>query len=150
MPKPRLSPAERFFTKVDMTGDCWIWTGSTTDYGHGQFYVGQQKFSAYRWLYEQFVGPVPEGLELDHLCRVPACVRPSHLEPVTHRENVLRGVAPTAVNAAKTHCDNGHPFDAENTRLRGNGHRTCRACHRERSREGMRRRRAAARVAASQ
>lgn len=151
MTKPRaqrMSHTERFLTKVDMTGGCWLWTNSTTEDGYGQFYADNRRFLAHRWLYAQFVGPVPDGLELDHRCRVPSCVRPSHLEPVTHRENVLRGLAPTALNAVKTHCDNGHPFDAENTRITGAGHRSCRACHRDRERDGMRRRRAAARETA--
>lgn len=141
-------PIERFLTKVDTSGECWLWQASTSGHGHGQFYVGDQKFTAHRWLYELLVGPVPDGLELDHLCRVPACVRPSHLEPVTHKENVLRGVAPTALNAAKTQCDKGHPFDAANTSVLADGSRRCRTCHRDRERDGMRRRRAAARETA--
>ncbi|MGW6747602.1 HNH endonuclease signature motif containing protein [Streptomyces sp. NPDC055006] len=143
--KPRPSPTERFLTKVDMTANCWTWTASTNPDGYGQFYVGQAKFLAHRWLYERCVGPIPAGTELDHRCRNRACVRPSHLDPVSHRENVLRGVSPTALHAAKTRCVSGHPFDEENTRVTAQGARRCRTCHREASREHMQQRRAAAR-----
>lgn len=84
--------------------------------------------SAHRWAYEHFVGPIADGLVLDHLCRNTSCVNPRHLEPVTQQENVLRGSAPAAINAAKSHCVNGHEFTAENTYLRPNGWRICRIC----------------------
>jgi len=89
---------------------------------------------AHRVLYEWTVGPVPAGLELDHLCRVRRCVRPSHLEPVSRRENLLRGVTIPAAHVAKTHCPAGHPYVGANLELRPRGYRVCRTCHRERSR----------------
>lgn len=141
-----ISHVERFLTKVDMTDDCWLWAASTSTNGYGQFYAGGLKFSAHRWLYETLIGPVSDELDLDHLCRVRRCVRPSHLEPVTPRENVLRGSGFPAVNAVKTHCPQGHPYDAENT-LVSKGERRCRTCHRDRERVGMRVRRARARAA---
>jgi hypothetical protein len=76
------------------------------------------------------MGAVPEGLELDHLCRVRGCVNPKHLEPVTHRENLMRGESWSAVNARKTHCPEGHPYDETNTYIDGKGRRRCRECAR--------------------
>lgn len=136
--KPRPSRTELFLAKVNTTGDCWEWTGSTTDRGYGQFNNGTTMVKAHRWMYELAIGPIPAGLDLDHLCRNTSCVRPSHLEPVTHRENVLRGTGPTATNAAKTHCPNGHPLgdEADNS-----GRRYCRICHRGNAREFMREKR---------
>jgi hypothetical protein len=77
-----------FWAKVDKTETCWLWTGAMLN-GYGKFWAGKTVF-AHRWSYERFIGPIPKGLHLDHLCRVPACVRPDHLEAVTNRENVLR------------------------------------------------------------
>jgi hypothetical protein len=84
--------------------------------------------AAHRLFYEQLVGPIPDGLQLDHLCRVRHCVNPDHLEPVTQTANVLRGIGPTAVNAGKTHCVHGHPFTPDNTYINKQGNRHCRAC----------------------
>jgi hypothetical protein len=127
---------QRFWAKVDKTGDCWIWMGSLTDAGYGTFTVSRSKRGlAHRFAYELLVGPIPSGLELDHLCRRPACVSPAHLEPVTHRENLLRGRTIVAWNAVKTECIRGHPFDAANTYIEPKGKRRCRTCHREDERQ---------------
>lgn len=137
---PARSPAEtRFWSKVDKRADeCWVWTGAKTPHGYGTFQYGDGKRGyAHRWAYEATKGPIPSGLSIDHLCRNPSCVNPDHLEAVTHRENVLRGVAPVAVNARKTHCPAGHPYDAANTRKDRSG-RVCRACHRIRERSRQR------------
>jgi hypothetical protein len=112
--------------ELDPSG-CWLWTGATTT-GYGVLKVDGKRWLAHRWSYEQLVGPVPVGLQLDHLCRVRRCVNPAHLEPVTLRENVLRGVGPSAVNAAKTECQNGHPFNDANTCITAVGNRRCREC----------------------
>lgn len=84
------------------------------------------------WAYEAWIGPVPHGLELDHLCRIPSCCRPDHLEPVTHQVNVLRGTGVAAANAIKTACPAGHEYTADNTYLRkkpnGRTARRCRTC----------------------
>lgn len=98
---------------------------------------------AHRVLYDLLVGPVPDGLVLDHFaCDNPPCVRPDHVRPVTQRENLLRGDTRTARNAAKTECVHGHPLAGANLMLRPNGDRRCRACYRKSQRESSRRRRA--------
>lgn len=134
MPRKGPPAQERFWAKVYIADGCWLWAAHRNNKGYGVFSPAWDiRVYAHRWSYEQAKGPVPEGLELDHLCRNPACVNPDHLEAVTHRENILRSEAPTAINAAKTHCINGHAFDLENTFLRAGGGRQCRACYRERS-----------------
>lgn len=125
---------DRFWSKVDRSGgpdNCWPWLPAKDPGSYGTF----DQTRAHRVAYELLVGSIPEGLCLDHLCRHPVCVNPAHLEPVTHRENVLRGNAPMAVNAAKTHCPQGHEYDEENTYVgEGGSHRYCRACRREEQR----------------
>jgi len=128
-------PVDRFWAKVEKTEGCWIWTGATDDDGYGLFWgIRQRGEKGCRFshivAYELTVGPVPDGLELDHLCRHRACVRPDHLEAVTHKTNLVRGSGFSGVNARKTACHRGHPFDAANTRIRAGGHRYCRTCQR--------------------
>lgn len=123
---------ERFWAKVDRSDDCWIWLAGLTHNGYGRFTVDGKNVPAHRWSYERFVGPIPDGLVIDHLCRTPACVNPEHLEPVTQRENALRGVGPTAANAVKTHCAQGHEYTPENTYVYpSRGWRMCRRCHQQ-------------------
>jgi hypothetical protein len=110
--------------------ECWPWAGQINHNGYGIF----SSILAHRLVYERFVGPVPDGLELDHLCSNPPCVNPWHLEPVTHQENLLRGRGFAAANAAKTHCYRGHEYTPENTYLSAKGQRKCRACNRNRMR----------------
>lgn len=129
----------RFFAKVAKSGDCWIWSGARGTGGYGRFRVAGRTREAHRVAYLMLVGPIPDGLQLDHLCRVRSCVNPAHLEPVTSRENTRRGVT-----ATKTHCVRDHPFDALNTYVDRNGHRWCRACWRLRSSAYKRRLRAQA------
>jgi len=91
---------------------------------------------AHRYSYEAFVGPIPEGLTLDHLCRVRNCVNPEHLEPVSLKENLLRGDSSPAHNARKTHCMRGHALSGDNLYINpGTGYRACRTCLRERARK---------------
>ncbi|MGI9502698.1 MAG: HNH endonuclease [Geminicoccaceae bacterium] len=99
---------------------------------------------AHRVSYEALVSAIPEGLELDHLCRVRCCVNPIHLEPVTTRTNNLRGNGIAAMNALKTHCPRGHPYSGEHLYVCSRGHRHCRTCGRERALHRMRRLRRAA------
>ena len=123
--------ADRFWSRVDKSGDCWLWTGSLWD-GYGRCYFAGRSDFAHRVSYRLLVGPIPTGKQLDHLCRNRACVNPAHLEPVLGRINILRGESPTAINARKTHCSKGHPFTAENTWWRRDEphSRRCRECHR--------------------
>lgn len=124
---------ERFWEKVDKTDGCWLWTGYTNARGYGQFYTGAgKKLSAHIVAYLITGGIVPPGLELDHLCRNPSCVNPAHLEPVTHRENMLRGHNVASRAASATHCPRGHAYNAENTVYTKRGHRRCRTCARAR------------------
>jgi hypothetical protein len=111
------------------TTPCITWTAFKTTAGYGRFgWQGKSDF-AHRVAYKVLVGPIPKGLELDHLCRNRACVNVDHLEPVTHRENVLRGTAPAAVRARKAYCKRGHEFTEENTRVdQKTGNRNCRTC----------------------
>ena len=124
--KPDLNALADKFTVGD---GCWEWTAYKTPLGYGQVRRGVNMTTAQRAVYEALVGPVPDGLELDHLCRNPSCVRPDHLEPVTHQENMRRGDA-GLLNASKTHCVRGHLLDAENLRVRPDGRRQCRECQR--------------------
>lgn len=122
----------RFWARVAKTTTCWLWVGSRSN-GYGQFWDGSKHLRPHRFAYEFLVGPIAEGLVLDHLCRVRHCVNPAHLDPVTQRENILRGAGACARNAAKTHCRHGHPFTDENTRLTPDGARRCITCERARS-----------------
>ncbi len=133
---------ERFLKKVHIkeTG-CWEWQGSLTRKGYGQFHVGSRRDGSRRMVrahifaYETEIGIIPEGLQLDHLCRNHACVNPAHLEPVTGSVNCRRGLTGANMKlreGAKTHCPKGHPYDSRNTLVRKDGSRECRACARER------------------
>lgn len=115
---------------VDEQTGCWVWQRAERGSGYGAKWHNGACGYAHRFFYERYVGPIPEGLHIDHLCRNRRCVNPDHLEAVTNRENILRGTGFSAVNARKTHCVNGHPFDEENTYIRPDGDRDCRACKR--------------------
>ncbi|MEU3917093.1 HNH endonuclease signature motif containing protein [Streptomyces sp. NPDC029004] len=148
----RPTAAERFAAKVNtagplplirgVLGPCHVWTGGTNDKGYATFYVAGRTVTAYRHAVEQADGrPIAPGLEVDHRCRNRACVRRSHLEPVTHRVNILRSTNHVARRAAVTHCPAGHAYDEANTYRAKDGTRKCRACKRAQNRA----RRAAAR-----
>jgi len=138
--------ADRLRAKVVLTEDgCWVFTNNLTPGGYAKVRVGGRLQMAHRVSYETFVGPIPDGLQIDHLCRIRACVNPKHLEPVTRSTNVQRGLAGAVSHAkamARTHCAHGHPWTPENT-SQGPRQRRCRACNREQ----LRRRRVARRAA---
>lgn len=121
---------ERFWEKVDKSGECWIWLaggiGRNKEYGCFYLSGGRQSVMAHRWAYEALVGPIPSGLVLDHLCRVTKCVNPDHLEVVTNRENILRGEGLAARQAQQIVCKRGH--DLSNAHILKNGARDCRQC----------------------
>lgn len=118
----------RFCPPTVLSTGCIEWTGATDDDGYGySFMTPWGRLRPHQAAYVLAVGQIPEGKELDHLCRNPPCVHPGHLDPVTHRENVLRGDSPAAIHARKTHCVHGHEFTEENTYWYGN-RRRCRAC----------------------
>ena len=123
---------------IDERG-CWNWTADRTERGYGQVKWKGRTRRVHRVTYELLVGPLATGLTIDHLCRNRACANPAHLELVTNRTNVLRGVGVTAQNAAKTHCLKGHPLDGHNLIVTGS-HRRCRACANQRNRDNRRER----------
>jgi len=141
-----LTAEERFWSKVNRDGptptgrvdlgECWEWTASTSLNGYGQFFIDGHLIRAHHYL----LGKPPAGFVTDHLCRNRLCVRPSHLEFVTHRENILRGEGPKLLvlhhkNSNKTHCPAGHEYNSENTWIEKTGARHCRLCGREKRRK---------------
>lgn len=126
----------RFWAKVDRSGECWIWTAARHEYGYGLFSVQGKMRRAHRVAYLLLVGPIPEGRELHHTCDNPACVRPRHLEPLTHAENIRLA---KQRKPKPTHCPRGHAYDEENTYAYKN-RRSCRRCRRTAVRESTRRR----------
>ena len=130
---------ERFRCKVEITTEeaCWIWTASVDGSGYGKYLRDGRLVGAHRVAYEVVVGPIPDGLEIDHLCKVRNCVNPAHMEAVTHRENTLRSDSPVVALYSETHCSKGHEWTEENTYIKKGG-RECRICRRDRNREYMR------------
>lgn len=131
--------SDRFWSKVEKGSDCWLWKAALSIGGYGTFHVsggntvtkGRVRVYAHRWAYEQVKGPIPDGLELDHLCRTRNCVNPDHLEPVTHAENHERraGFKTGPYNVGDS-CKRGHPRTPENTGINVYGYRYCRPCAR--------------------
>lgn len=134
----RDDPATRFWSKTTRSAEgCRLWTGYITPLGYGRFKINGEMRPTHQVAFELVNGPVEDGYEPDHRCRQRACVEPSHLEAVTHRENTHRGSGWAGRHARATECAKGHRFSPENTRLDSRGWRVCRECERER---GQRRR----------
>lgn len=132
--KTAVPPQERFWAKVEFTNACWLWTAGKVPAGYGSFSPGPDgpsQVGAHRWAYEEQIGPIPEGMVLDHLCRNRACVNPDHMEVVTSQENVRRGVFPAS---SRTHCPAGHEYAGDNLHIDRKGHRRCKLCNRDRLR----------------
>lgn len=145
-PESRQAASERMRARTVITDDgCWLYQGAGTRNGYGRVNAGL----AHRVSYEIHVGPIPEGLLIDHKCRNRRCINPQHLEPVSASENIRRGIAPDllrARNAAISACPQGHPYTPNNTRLNKAGARECRSCNAARHRAYRRRRAAMAEV----
>lgn len=135
---PMCSPQCRFVAKARIYSpdECWEWTGAQDSNGYGHMRDGARTVKAHRFSYETAVGPIPGGLEIDHLCRNRLCVNPDHLEPVTDRENWIRGNQPGAIVVRSGVCQKGHSM--EDAIIRPNGHRRCRTCRNEWKREAYR------------
>lgn len=139
---------QRFWEKASVRANgCWEWTGSTNYEGYGFYRLPGKTVTAHRIVFLSLVGPIPDGLQLDHVCHTNdsmcaggptcphrRCVNPMHLEPVTVRENTLRGLGVGAKAAKRTHCPAGHPYGGDNLHLTPRGYRVCKTCNRERSR----------------
>jgi len=125
---------DRLMSKVVWNGDedeCWTWEGAKVKEGYGVLTVNRRGARVHRVTYEAYVGPIPEGFQIDHLCRNTACCNPAHLEAVTPWLNTIRSNAASALNLRKTHCVRGHLLDGDNLLIRKDGKgRECRACKR--------------------
>lgn len=128
-------PIDRFldFVSFEPNTGCWLWIGAGSSSGdYGRFWDGDRSVQAHRFSYEYFIGPIPDELELDHLCRVHCCVNPAHLEPVTYLVNIERGIMRERrrqASAAIASCLRGHPLSGENVYM-NSGRRHCRECRR--------------------
>ena len=128
----------RFYSKVKLGSgaECWPWTAGKISSGYGAFHPGHGKtVLAHRFSYELTVGPIPDGLVIDHTCRNRDCVNPSHLEPVTNEENLRRGAGYALRNGMRSSCKNGHQYTQENTYTDPRGGIRCRECARIRDRQ---------------
>lgn len=135
----------RFASKVNFDGPkgCWLWIASRDRKGYGQYHQNGATCRSHRVAYELLVGPIPEGLQIDHLCRVPACVNPDHMEPVTSKVNTQRGIAGSLRAVFVTHCRSGHPLAEPNLYVNPRGERQCRRCTNAASARYLRRQREA-------
>lgn len=115
---------------IGYVGECWVWPANKNNRGYGSIRMNGKLLRAHRVIYETFFGLIPDGLVIDHLCNNPSCVNPFHLEPKSHKDNVLRGIGPTAINARKVSCHLGHPLIGNNLYVYPNGRRDCRICRR--------------------
>jgi len=133
---------QRFRAKfiADEDTGCWNWTACKQPTGYGNMWNGQRVEQAHRIAYRLFCGPIPEGREIDHVCRKRGCVNPDHLRAVTHRENMRVSDTVMGRNAAKLFCKRGHPFSGQNLFISKSGARQCRTCINMHARNAKRRR----------
>ena len=131
-PNPSEAWKQIVMERISITSGCWPWIGSVQGGGYGIIQRHRKNILAHRAVYELLVGKIPDGLTLDHLCRNRICVNPAHLEPVTNRENRMRGYSPPAIYARRTHCSKGHDYTPHNTRIAPKGFRICLTCERAR------------------
>jgi hypothetical protein len=141
---------DKLMSRVEVVGDCWHWTSYVRTDGYGVFTATVDgkptPLYAHRLMHEAAIGPIPDGMDVDHRCHDPRscapgkncrhrrCVNPAHLQAVTRRTNTYRSGGVTAINKHKTHCKWGHEFTPENTAIRPQGGRTCRTCERDKVR----------------
>lgn len=126
MPRPAMPIEQRLDGLIYKTDTCWLWVGHINKRGYAYIQVKGVSHKAHRFVYEHYVGPIPDGMTLDHTCRVKHCVNPAHMEVVTAKENYYRWFATV------TTCPSGHPYDEANTYITPGGSRQCRTCNRER------------------
>lgn len=127
--------SNRFWARVDKSGDCWLWTGAKTKAGYGTTRLPRRgpHTTAHRVAYMLEIGPIPDGHHVHHECMRVDCVRPEHLRAVTPSENSLMSYSPNvgaAAQRAKTHCPQGHPYEGANLRVARDGRRVCKSCSR--------------------
>jgi hypothetical protein len=130
MSRTPVDPASRFVQKIEISDEgCWNWQAGLSHNGYGKFTVNGSDVRAHRWSYSNFVGPIADGMTVDHLCNNRRCVNPDHLQTLTQTENVLAEHSESTArkNSLKTECPKGHPYTDENTYRYKNG-RTCKTC----------------------
>ena len=138
----KINTERDFWLKVDKGSGCWEWLGHKTQGGYGVYPFEGRTHTAHRLSYRFAKGPIPTGLEIDHLCRNHGCVNPDHIEAVTHRVNMVRGNTFIAAKVGQTHCIHGHLFNEKNTYIKPNGTRMCRSCSASRAKRRRDRRKA--------
>ena len=133
--KQKRTVTDRFWPKVHKTDTCWLWIGAINPNGYGRFQYNGSIGYAHRWAYEQAHGPIPDGMDIDHLCRVRHCVNPDHMEAVSRRKNILRGEHPSAKLHRNNMCKHGHVRNSDNAYINSHGWWICRVCRRNRKRQ---------------
>ncbi len=128
----KVTAIEYFWKRAVTSPDCWQWAGTISDKGYGILSLASElhprRCRAARFAYSYFIGPIPEGMVIDHLCRNRGCVNPFHLEAISNKENIMRGICPSSINAKKTQCYRGHPYSPQTLKVFRDGFRRCFEC----------------------